>query len=477
LLNAVWGWGLITFFVVGFGLNAPASAQVVIVPNKSNKPAPKSKARPKRAPAAAAAAKTGPRAESAAAAAKPAGRGAPSLGFAIVKPPMPLKEEAGSPSAASSGETPGPSREESGPRGEPAAASAVASASPVPAEEKAPEPKPEPATTPPAKPNATGENKLADVTAANSNGNAIGRLLGFTFEVFESDARGRMIETGRQQARYFSEDLPGGVALEMVEISGGRFMMGSPENTGKESGPKAYARDLGKPLREKVLERLPAESPEHVVKVEKFYLGKLEITQAQWRAVASLPKVKRELMSDPAEFKSGNRPVERISWEEAVEFCERLSRATGRKYRLPTEAEWEYACRAGMDTPFHFGQSISAEWANFDGKRRFLSSPESERREQTVAAGSLGIANRFGLYDMHGNVWEWCQDGWHEDYQAAPDHGGVWRESAVPYLKVVRGGGWDSAGVECRSGYRDRLTSTLRLNNLGFRVALEAVNE
>jgi len=465
-----------------FGLDSTVQAQVVIVPNKSKKPV-KAKTRLKPPIRKTAVSAVPGRSEKASVAAKPAApageplRGvASSLGFAIVMPPMENVAAGNNPAvetpppAVSNIESPEKSDEKAV---EPPNIAAAAAPGRNPAsEEKPSEPAPKPAPKPEDKPQAqpAGDNKLAEKPVTTSKEKPADRLFSYEFKVIASDPRGRITESGRQQRRYLSEELPGGVALEMAEVPGGSFLMGSSE---LEANRKGYARDLGKQLREKVQERLPAESPQHAVKIAKFYFGKFEVTQAQWNAVASLPKVKRELMSDPSQFKGGNRPVEKISWEEAVEFCERLSRATGRKYRLPTEAEWEYACRAGVDAPFHFGQSITSDWANFDGERRFLSSPDGANRQETVSAGSLGIANRFGLYDMHGNVWEWCLDGWHENYQSAPDNGRLWQDGAIAYLKVVRGGGWDSAGVECRSGFRDRLTSTLRTNNLGFRVVAE----
>lgn len=332
---------------------------------------------------------------------------------------------------------------------------------------------------PPAEPVVETKAMPIDEVRTNSRGPKsirIDKLLSYSFNVTLTDIRGKVSTSGNGTRRYLAEELPGGTILEMVEVIGGAYMMGRSATEISDS-EKLFLRDLGKQTKERVMERLPAEGPQHAVKVSGFFIGKFEITQSQWRAVASLPKVKRDLMSDPSQFKGGNFPVESISWEEAVEFCERLSRATGRTYRLPTEAEWEYACRGGSDTPFHFGQTLTSEIANFDAKRPFLTSPSGDARMKTVAAGSLGAPNAFGLYDMHGNVWEWCVDNWHDSYQSAPSDGSAWVKGGIPYLKVVRGGAWDSAAVECRSGFRDRLTPTLRMSNIGFRVVLEAIAE
>ncbi len=299
------------------------------------------------------------------------------------------------------------------------------------------------------------------------------KLLSFEFDVISADNRGRIVEKRAESARYFDEDLTMGMQLEMVEIPGGAFMMGSI-GTEITDLKNEYVHGIEKEIKAALIRRLEWESPQHMVKIPTFYLGKFEITQAQWRAVASLPKVNRDLMSDPSHFKGGNRPVDKISWEEAVEFCERLSQATGRIYRLPTEAEWEYACRAGTNTPFNFGDSIKSDWANYHGKHSFAASPKGVYREQTTPVGSLGVANAFGLFDMHGNVWEWCADTWHDDYTTAPDDGKTWENGGIMYLKVLRGGSWDSSAGECRSNSRNRMTSTIQLNNIGFRVVLEA---
>jgi formylglycine-generating enzyme required for sulfatase activity len=298
-------------------------------------------------------------------------------------------------------------------------------------------------------------------------------LLGYEFDVVKSDRQGKVTEMRKEQARYFTEVLDGRIALEMTEIPGGMFSMGTMAEE-VELIKKEHGRGIDKEVKEQLLERLRWETPQHVVKLPAFYMSKFEVTQAQWRAVASLPKVNRELMSDPSHFKGGARPVEQVSWEDAVEFCERLSRATGRKYRLPTEAEWEYAARAGTPWPFHFGATVTAEWANYQGRHPYASASKGANREQTIAVGSLGIANAFGLYDMHGNVWEWCLDSWHDSYLSSPADGRSWEEDGVSYLKVLRGGAWDSSAGESRVSSRNRITSSLRVNNAGFRVVAES---
>jgi formylglycine-generating enzyme required for sulfatase activity len=212
-----------------------------------------------------------------------------------------------------------------------------------------------------------------------------------------------------------------------------------------------YGREAKKELKAMLPEQLRWETPKRRIRVSRFYLSKYEVTQGQWRAVARLPKVNRELSPDPSYFKGGGRPVEMVSWEEAVEFCERLSRATGRKYRLPTEAEWEYACRAGSLTAFHFGATMTPAWANYDSKSPYASAPKSDSRMQTTPVGSLGIPNAFGLYDMHGNVWEWCLDTWHETHAQAPDDGRGREKADSNYVKVIRGGAWNSHAGQCRA--------------------------
>jgi formylglycine-generating enzyme required for sulfatase activity len=217
-----------------------------------------------------------------------------------------------------------------------------------------------------------------------------------------------------------------------------------------------------------------SENPPHQVTVGSFYMGKYEVTQAQWRAVASLPKVARDLTSDPSKFKGDNLPVEQVSWEDAVEFCSRLSRATGRTYRLPTEAEWEYACRAGTTTAFAFGDTVTPQLVNYNGNHPYAQAPKGTYRETTTPVGFMGVGNAFGLFDMHGNVWEWCLDHWHETYNGAPTDGRGWETAGDTRYRVLRGGSWNLNAFNCRSAHRYRLTPDYPYTYLGFRVVVAA---
>jgi formylglycine-generating enzyme required for sulfatase activity len=297
-------------------------------------------------------------------------------------------------------------------------------------------------------------------------------LLGYEFDVIKTDDHGRERERRRERARFYLEGLNGGVNLEMVEIPAGMFLMGS-DDAQLEQAEINHMRNLAKDNKLEINARLRSETPQRMVKVTGFFLSKYEVTQAQWRAVASLPKINLELMSDPSQFKGGNRPVEQISWDEAMEFCERLSRATGRRYRLPTEAEWEYAARAGTSWPFSFGETVSPELVNYNSKLPYGQVSKDSPRQQTVAVGSLGVGNAFGLYDMHGNVWEWCLDSWHDSYLGAPTESTVWEKDGVAGMHILRGGSWDSSAGECRSSGRRQSVASPRSNNIGFRVVAE----
>ncbi|MUG95987.1 SUMF1/EgtB/PvdO family nonheme iron enzyme [Scytonema sp. UIC 10036] len=279
------------------------------------------------------------------------------------------------------------------------------------------------------------------------------KLPQFSFSVVTVNATGEIIKRETHQAKYFREDLGDGVTLDMVYIPGGSFLMGSPET---EEG------------------RYKDESPQHEVTVQPFFMGKYPVTQKQWRVVAALAPVNRELDPNPSHFKGVNRPVESISWYDAVEFCDKLSTYTGKNYRLPSEAEWEYACRARTTTPFHFGETITSELANYDSDETYASGSQGKSRGKTTTVGSFKIANAFGLFDMHGNIWEWCADSLHENYENAPSDGNAWLNK---YLKdndsrMLRGGSWSAYRRHCRSARRDDFHPDLRLSTLGFRVVL-----
>ena len=248
-------------------------------------------------------------------------------------------------------------------------------------------------------------------------------------------------------------EITNGLPLHMVLVPGGTFTMGSPENEP---------------------ERNDSEGPQHEVAVPTFFMGRYPITQAQWKAVARLPQVERELVPDPSRFKGENRPVEQVSWYDAVEFCDRLAERTSRPYRLPSEAEWEYACRARTTTPFYFGKTLTTELANYDGNNTYADGPEGEYRKETTPVDHFGIANAFGLSDMHGNVYEWCQDYWHETYEGAPPDGNAWVEGGNSDLRVIRGGSWDGNPWNCRSACRRWYNPVNGLILLGFRVVCSA---
>ena len=242
------------------------------------------------------------------------------------------------------------------------------------------------------------------------------------------------------------EDLGNGISLELVEIPGGEFWMGSPE---VEEGSNWWER------------------PRHKVKVSPFLMGKYPITQAQWKAITSRTdlKVELDLQPHPSYYKGDDRPVEQVSWYEAVEFCERLSRLSqqkgkGYQYRLPSESEWEYACRAGTETPYHFGQKIFPALANYiEGSRG-----------RTTQVGRFQVVNAFGLYDMHGNVFEWCADYWHNTYDNAPTDGSAWLSDNENNDRMLRGGSWLVHPEYCRSAYRRNYYPDYRYDIVGLRV-------
>jgi formylglycine-generating enzyme required for sulfatase activity len=266
-----------------------------------------------------------------------------------------------------------------------------------------------------------------------------------------------------QKIHYFDEPLDRSnlviKPMKMVLIVGGTFDMGSPETE---------------------IDRFESESPQHQVTVPSFFMSEFLIAQAHWIAVAQMPQIDIKLEDAPAYFKGTDRPVENISWFEAVEFCERLSKHSGRRYRLPTEAEWEYACRAGSKTPFYFGETVTTDLANYEGtdtldgkwSGSYGRGSKGIYREQTTPVNTFS-PNAFGLYDMHGNVWEWCLDHWHHNYQGAPTDGSAWLSNDRNANRLLRGGSWNYNPRDCRSASRYNVPPVLRNFNFGFRVVCE----
>lgn len=279
------------------------------------------------------------------------------------------------------------------------------------------------------------------------------------YEVLTVDPQGQPQERLKQFASCWLEVLNDGVELELVDIPGGRFVMGAPST---EEGWQSN------------------QSPQHEVAIAPFRMSRTPITQVQWGEIAALPPIQRRLSPHPSCFTGANRPVEQVSWQDAVEFCARLSAFTQRLYRLPTEAEWEYACRAGTQTPFHFGATITTDLANYSGvnweydgklcsKGFYGQGPTGSDRRETTDVGSFGVANGFGLADLHGLVKEWCADHWHDNYEGAPTDGSAWITEPSS-RRVLRGGSWNGGPRTCRSAFRSRAEADSNLYDIGLRI-------
>jgi formylglycine-generating enzyme required for sulfatase activity len=284
--------------------------------------------------------------------------------------------------------------------------------------------------------------------------------------VITVDARGQEISRKPGRARSVAVDLGNGVALETVVIPAGEFLMGTAD-ADRDAIIQEFTRHGTSQADAE--EWTDWQRPQHRVHLPEFWMGKFAVTQAQWQQVAQEPKVQLDLNPDPAQFKGADRPVEQVSWEEAVEFCARLAEKTGKPFRLPSEAEWEYACRAGTTTPFHFGETITADLVNCRATVPYGKAAKGQYREQTAPVGSFP-PNAFGLYDLHGNVWEWCADPWHDNYRDAPVDGSVWATGGNSTLRVLRGGSWYGRPVFCRAAYRNHNRPDGRDGSVGFRV-------
>jgi formylglycine-generating enzyme required for sulfatase activity len=248
----------------------------------------------------------------------------------------------------------------------------------------------------------------------------------------------------------YKEDLGQGIALNMVRLPAGTFVMGSPED---EEG------------------RYEDEGPQQPVTLRSFFLGQAVVTQEQWMVVAGWEKVELDLEPKPSRFMGKKRPVENVNWFEAMEFCNRLSQRLERNYTLPSEAQWEYACRGNMQLPFAFGGTLTPKLANYDSNFTYGGGPTSRHRGDTTDVG-IFPANNLGLHDMHGNVWEWCADHWHANYVGVPEDGRAWLEenASKDKEKLLRGGSWDFHPQYCRSAFRFRDHPGSRYDDGGFRV-------
>ena len=242
-----------------------------------------------------------------------------------------------------------------------------------------------------------------------------------------------------QSPQSFTETLPGNIKLEMVKIPAGSFLMGTEEA------------EVIRLCKEYETDWFKNEMPQHRVNLQEFYLGKYPITQEQYQAIMG---------NNPSKFKDNPKnPVEQVIWNDAQAFCQKLSEKTGKKYRLPSEAEWEYACRAGTQTRYYFGdnEKLLGEYAWYGKFLGGKTNPVGQKKP-----------NDWRLYDLHGNVWEWCEDGWHDNYEYAPTDRTAWNENHSVTYRVLRGGSWDFTPRFCRSAYR--YYAAFRTSDIGFRV-------
>ena len=263
------------------------------------------------------------------------------------------------------------------------------------------------------------------------------------FETPTLNEKGEVVTRTRHSAEQFTEDLGNDIYLDMLIIPAGMFQMGSPKNQGS-----------------------PDEHPQHFVTIKSFMMGKFLITQGQWKAVmGKLP---------PCRFKGDDLPIERVSWNDAQRFCQQLSKRTGRIYQLPSETQWEYACRAGTSTPFSFGETLTSDIANFNGEHIFRDEPRGIYFHSTSEGGKFP-PNAFGLYDMHGNLWEWCADNWLDDYGSSPRDSSSYQPKDNRY-GVARGGSWHEPAALCRSAARLRVLQTDADEFMGVRVTCQLPN-
>ena len=268
------------------------------------------------------------------------------------------------------------------------------------------------------------------------------KMITIEFETPTLNEKGVVIRQTNHTAEQFTEDLGSGILLDMVAIPSGFFQMGSLPHHGEAD-----------------------EQPLHLVTIKSFLIGKYLIRQGQWKAVmGKLPFCR---------FKGDNLPIERVSWNNVQTFCQRLSQKTGQNYHLPSETQWEYACRAGTSTPFSFGETLTVDVANFNGEHTFRDESGGYYFHSTNDGGKFP-PNAFGLYDMHGNLWEWCADNWLDDYSSSPRDGSSYQNKDGRY-RVARGGSWHEPPALCRSAARLRVLQSEADEFLGLRIVCDVV--
>jgi len=258
----------------------------------------------------------------------------------------------------------------------------------------------------------------------------------FSFETVKVNSSGAIITRENKSAEYFTVDLGKGVTMDFVAIPGGSFRMGSLSIEKK---------------------REDNEGPRRLVTIKPFFMSKYPVTQAQYEAIMG---------NNPARFKGAKRPVEQVTWDDSVNFCNKLSQKIGKECLLPSEAQWEYACRAGTTTPFYFGETITSDLANYYGHYTYANEAKGLARSETTEVG-IFPPNAFGLSDLHGNVWEWCLDGYGSYYHGKED-GSPLNDKNLKF-RITRGGSWSELPCYCRSAKRDLEASNDSEDCVGFR--------
>jgi eukaryotic-like serine/threonine-protein kinase len=314
-----------------------------------------------------------------------------------------------------------------------------------------------------------------------------------SFASIQLDNSGKILDRPAGSALVFQENLGNGVSLTMVKIPAGKFMMGQTASEKQElfrvlekeasnatdksvkeliaSEKERLAseiHELTRMRKEESYKKFAPELPQHPVILPEFYLGQTLVTQAQYQTIMG---------DNPSHFKGNDKlPVDSVSWLDSMDFCQKLSQKTGRTYRLPSEAEWEYACRAGTITPFAFGETITPAVVNYNGDFSYASAAQGEYRDKTTPVGVFP-ANAFGLYDMHGNLWEWCLDEWTNNYNSAPVDGsarGDINSRDRNKIRLLRGGSWPVYARSCRSANRFYSAAWNKTFKFGLRVVAVA---